>query len=112
MTLAANEFIRRFLMHILPRGFHKIRYYGILATRNQSTKLAQARKALGQQPIQKPPQRSWQQMLLQLTGTDPCRCPKCQQGRMITIETLKPCRAPPPQIKLPLSTTCTTLVRG
>ncbi len=112
MTLAANEFIRRFLMHILPPGFHKIRYYGLLATRNRGTKLTQARKALGQQPIQKPPQRSWQQMLLELTGTDPGHCPKCEQGHMITIETLKPGRAPPPQIKLPLSTTCTTLVRG
>lgn len=111
MTLAVNEFIRRFLMHILPPGFHKIRYYGLLATRNRATKLAQARKALGQSPIQKPTQRSWQQMLLQLTGTDPCRCPMCQPGRMHTVQTLRPSRAPPPLINLPSRTTCTTLVR-
>ena len=101
MQLDAQEFIRRFMMHILPPGFHKIRYYGILATRNRGTKLAQARKVLGQKPIQKPPRRSWQQMLLQLTGTDPRHCPKCKKGHMNTIQTLSPSRAPPPLINLP-----------
>lgn len=101
MILEVNEFIRRFLMHILPPGFHKIRYYGILATRNRTTKLTQARKRLGQPPIQKPAARSWQELLLDLTGTDPCRCPDCETGQMRTIQTLTPERAPPPHINLP-----------
>jgi len=95
MELDVMEFIRRFLMHILPPGFHKIRYYGLMATRNRNTKLAQARKKLGQKPIQKPPKRSWQQLLFQLTGTDPLCCPNCQNGQMFTIQLLLPARAPP-----------------
>ena len=47
MTLDAVEFLRRFLQHILPSGFHKIRYYGILATRNRKTKLARLQRSLG-----------------------------------------------------------------
>ena len=50
MTLDALEFIRRFLQHILPSGFHKIRYYGILATRNRKTKLAGLQGILGYCP--------------------------------------------------------------
>lgn len=50
MTLDAVEFIRRFLQHILPYGFHKIRYYGILATRNRKTKLAGLQHSLGYSP--------------------------------------------------------------
>ena len=116
MTLEVNAFIRRFLLHtcaeqgrsILPPGFHKIRYYGLLATRNRTTQLAQARKALGLQPIHPPPKRSWQEMLLALTGTDPYSCPACETGRMHTIQTLSPSRAPPkfaspPSLPLPSS---------
>ena len=47
MTLAADEFIRRFLMHVLPRGFMRIRYYGFLANRHRVQKLAIIRGMLG-----------------------------------------------------------------
>jgi len=53
ITLQGAEFIRRFLMHILPKGFVKIRYYGLLANRNKKTKLKLCRKLTGS-PINKP----------------------------------------------------------
>lgn len=47
MTLAASEFIRRFLLHVLPRGFHRIRYYGLLGHRHRTEKLDRCRQLLG-----------------------------------------------------------------
>jgi len=46
MTLSADEFIRRFLLHVLPRGFHRIRYYGFLGNRHRKEKLAHCRQLL------------------------------------------------------------------
>ena len=50
MTLAATEFIRRMLLHVLPPGFHRIRYYGFLANRNRQQKLTECRRALRTPP--------------------------------------------------------------
>ena len=47
MTLPATEFIRRFLLHVLPAGFHRIRYYGLLGNRHRKEKLARCRQLLG-----------------------------------------------------------------
>jgi hypothetical protein len=47
MTLAAGEFIRRFLLHVLPTGFNRIRYYGFLSARHRRAKLARCRQLLG-----------------------------------------------------------------
>lgn len=95
MTLQASEFIRRFLLHILPRGLHKIRYYGLLATRNRKTLLEKARELLGQSPIEPSAKLSWQDLLLRLTGIDPLQCPCCKKGQMHTKQLLQPARAPP-----------------
>ena len=46
MTLTATEFIRRMLLHVLPPGFHRIRYYGFLANRNREQKLTECRRLL------------------------------------------------------------------
>jgi hypothetical protein len=46
MTLATDEFIRRFLLHVLPKGFHRIRHYGLLAKANRAANIARARKLL------------------------------------------------------------------
>ena len=46
MTLAPDEFIRRFLLHVLPKGFHRIRHYGLLAKANRAANIARARKLL------------------------------------------------------------------
>jgi Putative transposase len=50
MTLAADEFIRRFLMHVVPKGFHRIRHYGLLANGNRAANIAHARKLLAMPP--------------------------------------------------------------
>ncbi len=76
-TLTPDEFIRRFLLHVLPKGFKKIRHFGLLAPVNVNTRLAVARRAL-QVPV--PPPRTpidWRERLLRLTGVDPTRCPCC-----------------------------------
>jgi len=81
-TLAPDEFIRRFLLHVLPKGYVKIRHFGLLASGNVNTRLAAARRALR---APEPPKREpvdWEQRLLELTGTDPTVCPCCG-GRLV-----------------------------
>ena len=99
MTLATDEFIRRFLMHILPAGFHRIRYYGLLASAVRADNIARAREllALPWLPID----------AIEAATTKPDEpkspehpCPCCG-GRMIIIETFERgcqprCRPPPP----------------
>lgn len=100
LTLNADEFIRRFLLHILPKGFCKIRYFGFLANRNKWAHLAQCVKSLkAKAPKKKSNSLSWQDFLFQLTGKDPRICPRCQ-GKMIR-KILLPTRAPP-HLHLPL----------
>ena len=79
MTLASDEFIRRFLLHVLPRGFHRIRHYGLLAGSTRKTSLARARELLD--VASSPDDRD-------LDEPDDFRpaCPCCG-GRMIVIET-------------------------
>ncbi len=93
VTLTAPEFIRRFLLHVLPPRFVKIRHYGLMAPRNAQTKLEKARTLLSlQAPGAEAPQgqelntaadtKTWQEMLLALTGKDLTTCPNCG-GRLI-----------------------------
>ena len=98
MVLAASEFIRRFLLHVLPSGFMRIRHYGILANRTKHQKLAQARVALHYQPAPQPPEpESVEAFWLRVASLDIHQCPHCKVGRMIVIGTIPvPCaRAPP-----------------
>ncbi len=99
MSLDAPEFIRRFLLHILPDGFVKIRHYGILSNRNRKSKLALCKKLLGVQcnrEKQKKQRESWQDFLTRLTGVDPRICPHCGKGKMILKEVLSPSAFPMP----------------
>ena len=83
MTLEASEFIRRFLLHILPHGFFKIRYYGILSSRNHSTKLARCQEILKAIKCEQDSAAiDWMELFLDLTGIDLRICPVCKQGRM------------------------------
>jgi len=84
ITLSCTEFARRFLMHVLPGGFYKIRYYGILATANIKTKREQA-IALIRKTIWLPALEGLTayEVYRTLTGVDPIRCPKCKQGIML-----------------------------
>jgi len=86
MTISAFEFIRRFLLHILPEGFFKIRYYGIFASRNLKTKLKRCKKLLGISENHdqiKPREIDWKDLFLAVTGIDLRICPVCNEGRML-----------------------------
>jgi Putative transposase len=100
MTLAADEFIRRFLLHVLPDGFHRIRYYGFLGNRYRQEKLQRCRQLLGMAsadqttPATEP--KDYRDRYEQLTGVSLRLCPVCRQGRMIRIELLTAvCTSPP-----------------
>ncbi len=89
MTLDAHEFIRRFLLHILPDGFMRIRHFGFLANRAKKQALPQCRKLLGLNPaLPEIPNQSTHDLLRELTGTDLSRCPRCQKGTMIVVAEL------------------------
>ncbi len=102
VTLKPVEFIGRFLLHILPRGFVKIRHYGLFAPPNLGTKLVLARAALDKDSVvsdeparvdQGPIDGSvWKTTFLNLTGVDLARCPHCKSGTMIP----EPLPRPPP----------------
>jgi len=84
MTLTAFEFIRRFLLHILPHRFYKIRHYGILSSRSHRGKLAMCKQLFDQlQNRQNCTPIDWQELFLELTGIDLRICPKCQNGNMV-----------------------------
>jgi hypothetical protein len=86
MTLDAQEFIRRFLLHVLPDGFMRIRHFGFLANRAKKHALPQCRKLLGLSPaLAEMPKRSAQDLLRELTGIDLSRCPSCKLGTMIVV---------------------------
>jgi len=86
MTLATDEFIRRFLLHVLPRGFHRIRHYGLLAGSARKSSIARARELLN---VAVPPDHDAAD---EPTDTRP-PCPCCG-GRMIVIEVFKRWRQP------------------
>jgi len=98
MTLEAHEFIRRFLLHVLPSGFQRIRHYGFLANRVRQAKLAQCRKLLGV-PAPSPPSpqenSDYRDVYETLTGTSLRACPVCCEGHMVQIRILPP-MAPTP----------------
>jgi putative transposase/transposase-like zinc-binding protein len=94
MTLAADEFIRRFLQHTVPDGFHRIRHIGFLANRHRARKLDRCRALLVVPPPAPRRPRRWQDRLRELTGRDIDACPCCG-GPMVTCGTIPP--QPPPR---------------
>jgi hypothetical protein len=93
LTIEAVEFIRRFLLHILPEQFVKIRYYGILSHRSRKGKLLRCKRLLGVVTSKEPeavPKETWQDLLTRITGIDPRICPHCGKGKMIQREILLP----------------------
>ena len=92
MTLVAAEFIRRFLFHVLPKGFVRIRSYGFLANRVRRERLTLCRRLLAPNsgndssahpsPEHQPTEQS-------------LPCPACRKGRLVRVETIEPRRAPP-----------------
>jgi hypothetical protein len=91
ITLEAHEFIRRFLLHVLPDGFMRIRHFGFLANRSKKQALAQCRILLKLDPVlPQSPILSAKDLLLKLTGIDLSRCPCCHEGTLITVSDLPP----------------------
>jgi hypothetical protein len=90
MRLEAAEFVRRFLLHTLPRSFTRIRHYGLLANRCRTQKLAQCRTLIGQSPPAPRQPESAQAMMLRLTGIDITRCPRCGRGTLHPILIIGP----------------------
>jgi hypothetical protein len=91
MTLSAMEFIRRFLLHVLPTGFHRIRYYGFLGNRVRRDKLARCRQLLQMTPqleAQEQPAADYRDRVEALTGVSLRACPVCAEGQMCIIEQL------------------------
>ena len=99
MRLEASEFIRRFLLHVLPEKFVKVRYYGLLANRKSNTMLSQCRRLLAAttRPKNENDTETWQELLLRACGLDLITCPFCKKGRMINKEAMLPvrCNSPP-----------------
>jgi len=99
MKLEAFEFIRRFLLHVLPEKFVKLRYYGLLSNRKSDRMLSRCRRLLGcsSKPKNGPASETWQEFLLRTCGLDLTTCPFCKKGRMIKKEIILPvrCNSPP-----------------
>lgn len=98
MALTAEEFIRRFLTHVLPPGFHRIRYYGLLGNRYRQEKLEHCRGLLQTNPT--PPEHpdtdgstDYRDRYQALTGVSLHVCPVCRRGRMSIVDQLTPSRA-------------------
>jgi hypothetical protein len=91
ITMSSEEFIRRFLLHVLPNGFRRIRYYGFLGNRNRQEKLDRCRLLLGmttaQQVAASPPDENQLPRDQDIVGPL-YQCPRCRQGRMVVVDIL------------------------
>jgi hypothetical protein len=99
MTLPAEEFLRRFLLHVLPGGFVRIRHFGLLANRGRAAKLARCRELLTAVPPEAPPAPDTvAALMLRLTGVDLTRCPVCRQGHLRLGAVFEPGALPVPAL--------------
>ena len=95
LTVTGSEFARRFLLHVLPRRFVRLRHYGLFANAHRSARIAKARLRLGApvaaQPL-KAPAESWQELYRRITGREPGQCPACARGTLRIVAILTPTR--------------------
>jgi hypothetical protein len=107
MTLPADEFIRRFLLHILPPSYTRIRYMGFMANRHKESNIMRCRKWLGVTPcISHPPKMTAPELMKKLTGVDITKCPNCKEGNMVFVAELT---KQPWKYQTPFAFTPTTL---
>ena len=95
LAVTGPEFARRFLLHVLPKRFVRLRHYGLLANAHRSARLAQVRLCLGAPAGARPltaPEESWRELYLRVTGREPDRCPACARGTLRIVATLPPAR--------------------
>jgi hypothetical protein len=102
MTLTSEEFIRRFLLHVLPTGFRRIRYYGLLGNRHREENLSLCRHLLGMTvaepaPGGELPETDYLDRYEDLTGRSLRQCPQCGRGSMVVV-----CILPRPSARFPL----------
>jgi hypothetical protein len=98
MQLPAAQFLERFVLHVLPRGFMRIRHYGLLANRNKTRSLAQAASTLNLPQPEPVAPESAQAFCLRVCALDIHLCPSCRVGRLLLLASLPPAvhaRAPP-----------------
>ncbi|HLN31980.1 MAG TPA: IS91 family transposase [Gemmataceae bacterium] len=88
LTIPAAEFIRRFLTHVVPPSFCRIRHYGFLGNRVKQARLERCRTLLGANAAVKEVPKDPLALLLQLTGIDIGKCPECKEGTMVVVERL------------------------
>ncbi len=94
MSLDASEFLRRFLLHVLPLGFVRLRHYGMLANRHRAQRLTRARELLGCPTAPPAAERAdWKVLVTKLTGMDPTLCSACRLGTMVTLAVIPVCPA-------------------
>jgi predicted Zn-ribbon and HTH transcriptional regulator len=101
MTLPEEEFIRRFLLHVIPAGFQRIRHYGLLSNRYRAEKLARCRELLCGPRDALLPQPEQLQAAREAIVEPAARCPRCRSGLMVRVAELKPFRyplLPPPRL--------------
>jgi hypothetical protein len=99
IALPAEEFLRRFLLHVVPAGFQRIRHFGLLANRRRTQTLARCRELLhAPAPPAPPPRESAVELVARLTGFDLLLCPVCGQRRLRLVAHLAP-SAPAPEIR-------------
>jgi len=94
MTLSVDEFIRRFLLHVLPHGYYRIRYYGLFSNRNKKKNIERCRRLLGAAKREEKP-FDLLDAIFEMTGIDLSRCPNCQVGEMRIVKHLEPMYQPP-----------------
>lgn len=95
LRLPAAEFLRRFLLHVLPQGFKRIRHYGLTANRSKTTQLTACRAALNAPAPPPSTLESAEAFLIRLIGRDVRRCPHCPEGRLVLVRHLpRPMRLP------------------
>jgi hypothetical protein len=95
MSLSGTEFLRRFCLHLLPRGFVRIRHYGLLSsTKRELLRTVQLSYGIVIPKLRK--KKHWKDICREHLNYDPDICPHCGKGKMITIEIMLPGRSPPP----------------
>jgi hypothetical protein len=96
LTIPAVEFIRRFLLHSLPKRFVRIRHYGFLSNRNRSANLNIIRKLMGLANLSEKSVAPVDVMVRELTGIDITACPCCKKGKMHLFREIPKGLARPP----------------
>lgn len=88
MILPVEEFIRRFLLHIVPDSYMRIRHFGFLSNKHRTKNISLCRKLLGVSVQPKKEEQSLEEIMFTLTGEDITKCPRCKKGKMLVCREL------------------------